>query len=199
VSTENEVAPVSHTDAAQACVEEIRAMREKIPHFVVPSDKGELRRLIRAATIPPEFVELTAVAVKNAVELAREGGADPARTRDLMSYAKAYLPVAGELEVLAQFIRHSCVVARNKAGSDALTTFALARRLAKRPEMAHLAPHVEDMRRALGGRGPKRKAQPVAASTESAGAADASPETPEAGAGTAESTEQAKQADGRRR
>jgi hypothetical protein len=69
-----------------------------------------------------------------------------------MDYADAYDPVADELEAMAHFIRHSVRVARNEAGSSALTTYALAKRLAKRPETAALAPHVEDIRIALGTR-----------------------------------------------
>ena len=64
-----------------------------------------------------------------------------------------------KLEALAHFIRHSVALARNKAGSDALTTYALAQRLAKRPETADLAPHVDDMRNALGARIRKAKSQ----------------------------------------
>jgi hypothetical protein len=108
--------------------------------------------------VPPEFVELTAVAVTNSQALVRGGGADPAQTRDHMNKGDAYLPLADELEALALFIRHSSTTAKNKAGSDALTTYELAKRLAKRPEHADLAPHVADMRRALN-RGRKTKSQ----------------------------------------
>src|SRR5713101_2006373 len=138
----------SHTDAAQALIEEIRAMRDRVPNLVIPS-KGDRRRLAPAASVPPDFVELTVVAVRNSMPLVRGGGSDPLRTRDLMSFADAYEPFAHELEAMAQFVSHSVIAARNQAGSDALTTYALAQRLAKRPETADLAPHVEDMRRAL--------------------------------------------------
>ena len=150
-----------HSDNAQARVEEIRAMRQQIPNFVMPTSKDELRKLSKAASVPQEFVELTAVAVKNSPLLVRGGGPDPDQTRDLMAYAEAYAPVADELEALAQFIRHSVITAKNRAGSDALTTYALARRLAKRPENAALVPHVEDMRRTLGARGRKAKTEPA--------------------------------------
>jgi hypothetical protein len=40
-------------------------------------------------------------------------------------------------------------------------TYAMAQRLAKRPKTAGLAPHVEDMRRALAS--PRRKAKPTQA------------------------------------
>ena len=152
-------AATPHTEAAQALVEQLRAMRQAIPHLVIPATRDETRRLSRAASVPPQFVELTAVAVKNSSALVRGGGADPTEIRDLMSFAEAYGPVADEHEALAQFIRHSIAAAKNKAGSDALTTYALARRLAKRPENADLAPHVEDMRRAL--RVPRKSAKPA--------------------------------------
>jgi len=140
---------VSYTDAAQAMVEEARAMRLRVPHFVIPTSRNEGRRMIKAASVPPEFVELSAVAVKNSTPLTG-GGAVPAElTRDLVSFADAFDPVADELEALAQLIRHSTLAARHKAGSGALTTYALAKVLARRPETADLAPLVADMRRAL--------------------------------------------------
>jgi len=167
MNTKNEVpattpSPVSHTAAAQALVDQTRAMRQQIPNFVVPSSASETHRLVPPASVPPEFVELTAMAVTNSDSLVRGGALAPDQTRDLMTYAAAYDPVADELEALAQFIRHSTLAARNKAGNEALMTYAVAQRLAKRPENADLAPHVADMRRALG-RARKAKSQPAPA------------------------------------
>jgi hypothetical protein len=154
-----------HSDAAQARVLELRAMRQQIPNFVIPTSKDERRRLTPAASVPPEFVERIGVAVTNSPALVRGGAPDPDQARDLMSYAEAYEPLADEMEAFAAFIRHSVTVARSRAGSEALTTYALARRLAKRPEHGDLVPHVDDMRRILGPRGPKPKARPEPAPT----------------------------------
>ena len=66
------------------------------------------------------------------------------------------------MEALALFIRHSATAAKNKGGSDALTTYVLTRRLAKRPETADLAPQAEAMSRALGRRR-KTKTHPTPA------------------------------------
>jgi len=169
MSTVNEV-PVTttqtaHADIAQARVAEVRAMRERIPDLVIPDSKGASRKLVSAATVSPQFIELTAVAVKNSDALVRKGGADPAQLRDLMSYAEAYEPLADELEALAQFVRHSVITARHKAGRDALTTYAIAQVLAVRPETADLAPHVADMRRALGKRAGRRSVKSKPAPT----------------------------------
>lgn len=139
----------SHTEEAQALLKELRQMRERIPHFAIPLSARETKRLTPASAVPPEFVELTAVAIANENALVRGDGATPAEIRELTSYAASYDPVADELEALAQFIRHSVRAARSKAGSEGLTTYALTRRLAKRPEFAHLAPYAADMRRAL--------------------------------------------------
>jgi len=152
--------PSAHVLAAQLRVEEIRQMRQTIPNFVTPEAKGDHRRLTNVASVPPEFVELMAMAITNSSALVREE-TSPAEMRDSMVYADAYSPVVEELEALTQFLRFSIAAARHKAGIAALTTYALAQRLAKRKETAHLAPHVAAMRRALGrGRKAKVAAEP---------------------------------------
>jgi len=159
--------PVSYVDAAQAMIEQTRAMRQQVPKLVIPTSRGEGSRLSNAASVPPEFVELTAVSVTNSPPLVREGALGPEPTRDLIRYANAFDPVADELEALAQFIRHSTLAARNRAGREALTTYAVAKVLARHPETADLVPVVEDMRRTLGRtRKSKPKPAPPPATTE---------------------------------
>jgi hypothetical protein len=150
-----------HVETAQAHMEQLIAMRESIPHFVIPTTKNEARRLSRAASVPPEFVECSASMTTHNPELARGGAADPNRTRGLMAYADAYDGVVNELEALTQFVRFSIIVARHQAGREALATYAIAKRLAQLPETAGLLPYVEDMRRALGGRRKKKAEAPV--------------------------------------
>jgi len=163
VSIENEV-PVtsqpSYMEGAVALIDDIRALKDRVPKFVVPESK-RARQQLSAASVPPQFVDLAALAVRNHEELTRGGNFGLAQIRDRRSYAEAYEPVADELEAMALFVRHSVRVAKNEAGSNALTTYALAKRLAKRPETAALAPHVEDMRLALGRRGRKAKPKPA--------------------------------------
>ena len=154
-----------HTEAAQLFVAEIHDFRERMPRIVIPSSKKETARLRGAASVPPEFIELTNLAVANEQALVRGGAPTPAEVRDSMDYADAFEPVADELEAFVQFLRDSVTAARNKAGVAALTTYELAKRLAKLPETAHLAPLVADMRRALN-RG--RKKSPEAAARKAA-------------------------------
>ncbi|HEY6136874.1 MAG TPA: hypothetical protein VI670_03835 [Thermoanaerobaculia bacterium] len=169
------MATENHSENAQALVEQIRAMRQKIPNFVFPTVKGERRRLSNAASVPAELIELTAVAMKNNAPLVRGQSAGPEGLRDLLSFADAYAPFADELEALASFVRHSVTSARNKAGSEALITYALTQRLAKRPDTADLAPLADAMGRALGRRGRKAKASPAPAPGTPSGTSPSSP------------------------
>lgn len=151
-----------HQAAAQAIVEQLRRMRETIPHFAVPTRKGSRQNLVMTASLPPEFIELTAVARTHSAALVRGETLTPAETRDLMAYGDAFRPVADELEAMAQFVRFSIDAAKDKAATEALTTYSLARRLARSEAHADLAPHVADMRRALGNRGKRPTAATLA-------------------------------------
>ena len=151
VSTDPVAEPAgNYVATAQERILELQRWREQIPHFVIPAGPESTRRLTSAAAVPPVFVELTNVAVANQGMLVRKEAATPAQLRGLMSFSDAYNPLADELEALAHFVRHSAATARNAAGTEALTTYALAQRLAKLPQYAHLKPYVADMRRALG-------------------------------------------------
>src|ERR1700741_4012080 len=66
-----------------------------------------------------------------------------------------------EVRAMRDRIPDLVITARHKAGRDALTTYAMAQVLAARPENADLAPHVADMRRALGKRPLRRVAKPA--------------------------------------
>jgi len=160
--------PSVHTVAAQTRIQDVRAMREAIPEFTVPASKAEAKRVVSAASVPAEFVELAITALTNSPDLRRQTS-NPNRARDRMDYADAYSPLADELEATAQFLRHSIRVARNEAGSDALATYELAKRLMSRPELGELVAYVADMRRALGvqarlakGKAARRKAAAAA-------------------------------------
>ena len=144
------------TAAAQALITKVRALRDEVPDFTFPEFQGKIQPLSPAASVPPAFVERSLVATANTPMLARPNALDPAVSRDMMKFAEAFAPVADEIEALAQFVRHSITSARNQAGSDALLTYGLAQRLAKhRDTAAEIAPHVADMRRALG-RAPRK-------------------------------------------
>jgi hypothetical protein len=162
VSTvEPTVEPINHMLEAQVRVDELRAMRQVIPNFIIPTSVDATRRLGSAASLPPEFVHTAALAMRNSQALARVDGVTAFAIRDWMSFADAYDGVADEHEANAQFIRHSIAAARNRAGTEALMIYEVAKRLAKRPETAELAPYVADMRRALAPRFKKKPEKPA--------------------------------------
>jgi len=149
----------SRLEGAQAMLDTVETMRQGIPKFAFPVIPGARVRLNGIKSVSPDFMEQSNVALKSEPALAR-GGVDPDEMRDLVSYALAYTPVADALEFLAREMRESVDTARAKAGSEALNTYALASRLARRPETARLMPLVQSMRRTLGR---TKKAKPAAA------------------------------------
>ena len=171
----------SHDETAAAHLEQLRAMRQTIPNFMIPADTKDTQRRSTAASVSPEFVQLSAVVVKKAEALGI-GGPNAAWMRDRLAFADAYGPVADEFDAMAQFLRHSIVAAQSDAGSAALLVYENAKRLAKRSQTSELAPYVADLSRALGQRAKiarakaaKRKAAAEKAHSEetTAGAAPA--------------------------
>src|SRR5258708_16140771 len=135
-------------------------MRQNIPNLVIPETRDARRRLANAASVPPEFIELASMAVKSHAPLVRGGGQDLAQNSDLKSFAEAYGPLGDELEALTSFVKHSVTKAMNTVGTEALTTYALARRLSKRPEPADLIPHVDPVGKPLAKRVPSSNSNP---------------------------------------
>ena len=146
----------AHVKAVNALVEQLRAMREVIPNFEIPQ-KGDGRRMVSVATLPPGFTERCMAAARIHAPLQRQGGLSVDQVRDLMAYSYAYRALIDEFVAMTIFLRHSVAAAKNRAGHEALTIYALARRLSKQPETAYLVPVVEAMRQALGKRIRKSK------------------------------------------
>ena len=163
MSGTNQIAVVvSHTEGAQELIDKIRALRDTVPNLIIPPSPTANQRLTSAATVSPDFVELTVTTTKNSPDLTRGGATDPDQVRDLLNYAEAYGAVAAELQAFLKFLNHSVWVAKNKAGRHALATYSLAKRLAKEPETSYLAPAAEAMRHKLGKRGRnKSQAEPA--------------------------------------
>src|SRR5437899_1330994 len=90
----------SYKDGAAVIIDEIRGLKDRIPHFVIPESKAS-RRLARAASLPPQFVGLASMAKRNNEDLTTGGESGPAQTEDLASFADAYDPLADELEAMA--------------------------------------------------------------------------------------------------
>jgi hypothetical protein len=144
-----EAALASPLESAQTVLDTVATIRAGIPSFVFQIPPGQRRSVVNLSNVPHEFMEQSNTAMKGEAALQR-GGVEPDEMRRLVAYASAHLPVADALEFLAKEMRESVVSALAKAGSESLTTYTIASRLAKRPEYAHLTPLVQAMRRTLG-------------------------------------------------
>jgi len=162
VSSNVEATENVYTESAAARLQQLRAMRDTIPNFVIPKDAKSIQRMSSAASVSPEFVHLGAVVAQKAEGLGI-GGPKAERMRDRLAFADAFGPVADEFEAMGHFLRHSIKAAQNEAGSDALIVYNVAKRLAKRPEMSELLPHLADMSRALGARARQARGRAAAA------------------------------------
>jgi len=160
MSTDTTTTP-SHTEAAQALIEKVRALQQEIPNFTFPKPGSSTQSLSRCASIPPQFVYSTAAAVQNHPALVRGGAADPDQLRNLMAFAEAYTALANEVDAFGRFLHHTIVAAKNEAGAEALTTYSLTQRLSKRAGTAYLVPVTEALRHALGPKSKKSDAQPA--------------------------------------
>jgi hypothetical protein len=103
-TVEPTVEPINHMLEAQVRVDELRAMRQVIPNFTIPTSL-DATRLSSAASLPPEFVQTAALAMRNSQAVARVDGVSAFAIRDWMSFAEAYAGVADENEANAQFMK----------------------------------------------------------------------------------------------
>ena len=162
--TNDNTAGVSHLEAAQAVIQKIQEIRDSIPNLAMLTPE-ERRKLSSSASLSHEFVQETVAATQNSSHLAVSGAMDAAQMRDLLAFADAWAPVVVQAESLTRFLTHTVAVAKSRSGSQALVTYSLAQRLAKKPETAYLRPMVEAMRQKLGKRGVSHKT-PVQPSTD---------------------------------
>ena len=129
------------------------------------------RKLGAAFSLVAAIAGLTAVVAYRASGRERESDAWVSHTFEVQDELH-------ELEALTTFVRHSVTKALNTVGSEALITYALARRLSKRPESADLIPHVDAMRKALGKRIRKSKSKPAPKAATPVTTTESSPVTP---------------------
>jgi hypothetical protein len=139
----------SPLESAQAALDTIAGVRAGIPEFPFHVVGVGERQIANLKTVPPQFMEQSNTAMKAESVLSR-GGVDPDHLRALVRYADAYGPVADAMATTAKEIRGSVDAAYAEAGMEALNTYSLAMRLARRPGTIRLLPLVQAMRRTLG-------------------------------------------------
>jgi hypothetical protein len=151
----------SQSAAAKAVLDKLHILRDEIPGFEMPPTGGR-KRIHTTANIPSEFVEATAVAIDRDSPLQKSSELTSDEMRESIAFSAAFEAIADELEAFAKGVRFTIANRRAKVGSNALTLYEIAKRLAKQPDKKDLLPYVEDMKRALGKRGASRKTAPAA-------------------------------------
>lgn len=153
------IIPGPHVEGAKTLIEEIRALRAKIPRLAIEIPDESRSKIAMAASVPDAFVESAGAAIERSMglQVAVTVKADPATLRDSFSFALAHDPVVVEAYAFARAVEHTIRVQRAKAGQIALDVYSIAQRLAKRKDGAEFVPHVADMREKLK-RAKKRKA-----------------------------------------
>jgi hypothetical protein len=139
----------THVDGAGAMIAELHAMQERTPMFSFPTERNSTQKLSTAASVPRAALDKVVAMVETEPSLSASQ-IGPDELRDLVAFASAYGPVPDEMEATAYGLRHTVTAALNKAGSVALIVYEVAKRQSRRPESAHLRPHVADLKRLLG-------------------------------------------------
>src|SRR5260370_34557949 len=105
-----------YTAAAQAYIDQLRAMRPLIPDFAFAPEKPIRRKLIANASVPLELLEMVSVNLIKAPQIA-VSGADADKLRDLMLRAMSFTAGADALDHTSAPARHTVTDVRHHAGT----------------------------------------------------------------------------------
>src|ERR1043166_3833186 len=146
---------------AAGLLQDLRTIRERIPHFVLPHrSQPQLTRLALRAPPAPVDAGLAAWAAKEA--LAKSSDMPAARFDE--EYSTAFAELRDELKTIYSGLDYTIRLKRFSVGQATLRALNIARRLAKGPDNAHLRSHIEVMEKALQHRrNAKKPVEPPAA------------------------------------
>ena len=147
--------PSPYAEAAKVLLDKIRSLRDDIPRFTAPGE-GEVRILGARARVTDELLESASVAVERSPRLETAAGTDGPTLRDSYAFIIAFTPVIKELLAMAKAVAHTIRLERMRAGASALDIYAIARRLVKHEDGVELLPFVEDMRKSLKTKQPRK-------------------------------------------
>jgi hypothetical protein len=151
-----------HEQTAMAMLVQLRELAQSVKGFNFTSPTHR-RRLAAQGNVPDAFLRSVAVACDAAPTLASSGGVTGAELRDMMAFARAYLSVADELELLAKGLRDTVAQHRAEGTEKALRVYFIAKRINRPAEREALIPHLRNMTRDLGKTRPKAPADAVPA------------------------------------
>lgn len=128
-------------------IEQLRALRERIPEFVLLPNGRQLRQIRRVANLDVEFAReaITSVGASDVVQTAIGNTSDELHQAE--DENARWTAVESELRVMLSGVAAANLVRRQRISYYALQAYNVSAQLVKLEEHAHLLPHVERMRR----------------------------------------------------
>jgi hypothetical protein len=163
---------VSQTNAATAAesqavtpesvVEQLRALRPQIPHYVQLSIP-DARTLRSVSSLNPEFAQAAIHAVSASPTVQATVGRSAEELQVATEMAARWSMVRDELKATLDGVSSAVLTMKHDLGQSILLTYTVSKKLVKVPQHADLLPHVALMRKANRiGRSRKSSAQPKA-------------------------------------
>jgi hypothetical protein len=115
------------------------------------------RRVRGARTVPREFVVSMIAAAERRPDLPFLGEFDSAAARAVLDSSDAYRMLAERTAMLLASLNYTIEARWANVVASAMYTFSQASIVAEQPEQAELAAEIENLRRQLGRKGPRRK------------------------------------------
>lgn len=149
--------PISREQAVRSVITSLEAMlRDLLPGFTfLPS--AQRRRITNTGSVPDDFLEAVATAVESTPGVSGPIPITPAELRDAISASRAFLSLADQLDLMARGVRETVAERRSKVGKQALTTYGVAKTVNRHLDLTVAVPHYNNMRRALGRTGRKKR------------------------------------------
>jgi hypothetical protein len=127
-------------------IEQVRSIGEQIPGFTLPHpSQPELRG--PAGNVPPAAIDAAISAAQAHKALAES--IDAAEVQADEQFVRIFADLRDELKILFTGIDYTIRLKRFNTGQATLNVLNIARRLARKPENAHLHPHIEAIEKAL--------------------------------------------------
>jgi len=134
---------------ASEIAEAIDAIAERIPRLERPHPSSA-SRVRGARTVSREFIESMMAMVESQAELRAVNTFDVDEAREMLQFNDAFRHVVDRLEALKASVSHTIERRKARVVFAALRTYEIAKGLARDPDSAALAGHLETLRRDLG-------------------------------------------------
>jgi anti-sigma factor RsiW len=146
---QTEIASPTTTDItvlAQQLVTQVRSICAQIPGFTLPHiTQPDLRG--PASTVPAAAIDAAVSATLAHKALAEAVDAEEVQADE--QFTRVFADLHDELKIAFTGIDYTIRLKRFNAGEAALNVLSIARRLAQKPENAHLNAHIEAIEKAL--------------------------------------------------